>query len=143
MNNYSNNAQFEYSRRLNEYVSNYGEASEVVEAVLFAQAVELQLLKAPQTAVFADMQQFNVQGGNGVYTVSGHVDSQNSYGASIRTPFTLHVSKVNGIWSTTDKFVSTSAQINASIFGNTILWWILGIAGSLITYFVISSQIGI
>jgi hypothetical protein len=42
-------------------------------------------LKAPATAEFADS---NVTSASGVYTVRGAVDSQNSFGALIRSRFT-------------------------------------------------------
>lgn len=139
MSDYSNQAQFEFSKRLAEFIEKNGSISERDEAILFAQAVEMQLLKAPQTAVFPSLEQFNVIENNGSYKVSGFVDSQNSYGASIRTPFTINVNKNGGAWSCSDSFISTTAQVGAQMAGNTILFWILGIIGTIITYFIISS----
>ncbi len=139
MNDYSNQAQYEFSRKVAEFVEKNGIIGEREEAILFAQSVEMQLLKAPQTAVFPPLEQFNVIGGNGNYKISGFVDSQNSYGASIRTPFSMNVNKNTGMWACSDKFVSTSSQIGAQMVGNTILYWILGIIGTLITYAIISS----
>ena len=141
MNNYSNQAQFEFSKRLAQFTEQNGSISERDEAILFAQAVELQLLKAPQTAVFPPLEQFNVAENAGSYKVSGCVDSQNSYGASVRTPFTINVNKSGGSWSCSDKFVSTSTQSGTQMLGNTILYWILGIIGTMITYFIIKSSI--
>lgn len=137
MNDYSNQAQFEFSKRLAQFTEQNGSISERDEAILFAQSVELQLLKAPQTAVFPPLEQFNVVQTGGSYRVSGFVDSQNSYGASIRTPFTVNVNKTSGFWSCSDKFVSTSTQIGTQMLGNTILYWILGIIGTMITYYFI------
>ena len=143
MNDYSNQAQYEFSKRLAEFTDRNGSISEREEAILYAQAVEMQLLKAPQTAVFPSIEQFSVVESNGSYKVSGFVDSQNSYGASIRTPFTINVNKQGGSWSCSDKFISTNASIGAQVAGNTILFWILGIIGTIITYFIISSAMGL
>ena len=143
MNDYSNQAQFEFSRRLAQFIEENGTISEKDEAILFAQSIEMQLLKAPQTAIFPSLEQFNVIENEGNYKVSGYVDSQNSYGASIRTPFTINVNKKGGSWSCSDTFVATSTQIGAQMFGNTILYWILGIIGTIITYFIISSSMGL
>ena len=67
--------------------------SESMEAALFAQCVELQKLKAPATAVFPDLDEMIVIGGDGRYEVSGYVDSQNASGVMIRENFTFNVEK--------------------------------------------------
>ena len=74
---------------------------------------------------------------DGNYIVSGYVDSQNSYGAMIRSPFKLTVYKQDGIWQAANKFVSTSATIGARVFSKTLLYWIIGIILSAASFAVI------
>lgn len=48
------------------------------------------LLKAPSTAKFADYSEYQVSKRDGIGTISGYVDAQNSFGAMIRSTFTIH-----------------------------------------------------
>ena len=135
--NTSEMAWLQFEKRKAEYP----ELSERDAAALFAQCVEFQVLKAPATAKFPSFDEMIVNGSNGHYNVSGFVDSQNSYGASIRSNYTYNVEKdASGKWKCTNQFVSTSSQINSQMLGNTVIWWILGILGTLITFGVTSCQ---
>ena len=144
MADFSNTSEFAWQQFLQTKAAN--EAAGVVlserdEAALFAQCVELQVLKAPATAQFPPLNQMIVNGSGGMYSVSGYVDSQNSYGAMIRTQYTYHVQRdMYGKWSCTDKFVSTQASATASVLGSTILYWIIGLLFIFITYMIISAQ---
>lgn len=139
-------AQYAFNQKLAELMATATLIDDTIEAKLFAQAVELQLLKAPATAQFCPLEEMTVTSAGDVYAVSGYVDSQNSYGAMVRTPFKITVFKENGSWKNADKFVDTSVAIQGKVMSNTLAWWILGIVGSIITflfyYFFISSQIG-
>ncbi|MBQ9468595.1 MAG: hypothetical protein IJU52_06285 [Clostridia bacterium] len=120
-------AQFEFKKRLNAYRAAGNETNERIEAALFAQAVESQTLKAPLSAVFCSIEEMNIQYENGAYTVSGYVDAQNNYGAMVRTPFRITVMKVGGVWKNADTFVSSSANVAATVAANAAIYWIFGI----------------
>ena len=136
-NTISEKAQFAYNRKLIALSETATQIDEVIEAKLFAQAVELQLLKSPASATFCELEEMTVAFVDGNYIVSGYVDSQNSYGAMIRSPFKLTVYKQDGIWQAANKFVSTSATIGARVFSKTLLYWIIGIILSAASFVVI------
>ena len=77
----------------------------------------------------------------GVYTVSGWVDSQNSYGAMIRTPFTLKMKNENGkIVSTTNINMLGSKQFAANYFTYLLFGIIITAILFGISYFFISGM---
>ena len=142
----SYNAQGAFNQKKEEFSGNNGYMDIITEAKLFAQSVELQLLKAPATARFCSLEEMAVTEQNGIFTVSGYVDSQNSYAAMIRTPFTLRVYKDSTGWKSADQFQSTQASIHETVAKNMAIYWILGIIGAavsfVIMYAIVSSTLG-
>lgn len=75
------------------------------------------------------------------YRVEGFVDSQNSYGALIRSDFTAEVVVVNGFPSVKSSTVGVKKAVNdAKTFGvNYLLITVLTIIGGAIMFFIISA----
>ena len=130
----SNRAQTAYNQKKEEAEKENGSIDLIAEAKLFAQSVELQLLKAPASAKFCTLDEMAVTELNGIYTVSGYVDSQNSYGAMIRTPFTLKVFKDETGWKSADQFQNTQTSIQKQVATNMIVYWILGLIGAAVSF---------
>ena len=98
-------------------------------------------LKAPATAVFCKPEELQIKEIEGVYTVSGWVDSQNSYGAMIRTPFTLKMKNENGkIISTTNVNILGSKRFAANYFTYLLFGVIITAILFGISYFFISGM---
>ncbi len=93
-------AQAEYTKRLAAYSKEGASADERTQAKLFAQAVMTLTLMAPSTAVFSELVETAVAENDGTYTVTGWVDSQNMFGAMMRTPFSMAVFAQDGVWQT-------------------------------------------
>jgi uncharacterized integral membrane protein len=93
-------AQAEYTKRLAAYSKEGASADERTQAKLFAQAVMTLTLMAPSTAVFSELDETAVAENDGTYTVTGWVDSQNMFGAMMRTPFSMTVFEQDGVWQT-------------------------------------------
>lgn len=134
----SNMAQNTFNQMKEKTAQTNGNIDIITEAKLFAQSIELQLLKSPASAKFCSLEDMSVTMSNNVYTVRGYVDSQNSYCAMIRTPFVLQVFKDETGWKSADKFESTEAsinkQINTQAASNILIYWILGIIGAAISF---------
>ncbi len=98
-------------------------------------------LKAPSTAVFCKEEELTITEEYGMYLVTGWVDSQNSYGAMVRTYYNkFKIENENGF------FVARSnARTIASnkLAGTLAGYWIYGIISTIVTgaifYFIISS----
>jgi hypothetical protein len=55
-------------------------------------------LKAPSSAKFGGFEKGDAVGGDGQYVVREHVDSENSFGAKLRSNYTCEVKVVDGTW---------------------------------------------
>ena len=143
----SDKAQNAFNQKREEAEKANENIDAVTEAKLFAQSVELQLLKAPSSAKFCALEEMTAVEVNGIYTVSGYVDSQNSYGAMIRAPFTLRVYKDATGWKSADSFQDIQTSINKKVAKNMLLYWVLGLIGAVISfaimYAIVSSSLGL
>jgi hypothetical protein len=54
-------------------------------SIAYAESVIEQLLKSPSTANFTDVQAYELSNQKDVWAVNGYVDSENSFGASLRS----------------------------------------------------------
>lgn len=99
-------------------------------------------LKSPASAVFCNIDELSIADNYGVYDVKGWVDSQNSYGAMIRTNVALKMTIENGtLVSKTNLAISASGKV----VGHLIYYYIIGaiITAILfgISYFFISEML--
>ena len=105
---------------------------------LYVQDCE-KVLKAPATARFCNKEDLVITKQNGVYTVSGWVDSQNSYGAFIRTKLSIKIVCEDGLLIIKSHASKSAAK---SFLGNMAARYVIAIIFTLITfaifYFIIS-----
>ncbi len=66
------------------------------EAVVLAERKIKTMLKSPSTANFSGYANTNIVDIENGYRVSGYVDSQNSYGAMIRSYYTIDIVYIDG-----------------------------------------------
>ena len=97
---------------------------------LYVQDCE-KILKAPGTARFCNKEDLVITKQNGVYTVSGWVDSQNSYGAFIRTRLSIKIVYEDGLLIIKSHASKSAAK---SFLGNMAARYIIGIIFTLITF---------
>ena len=133
----SKQAQAEYNKKIAAYSKDGAHADEKVQAKLFAQVVHTLTLKAPSTAVYSDLNETAIAENDGMYTVTGWVDAQNSYGAMIRTPFSIIVFKKDGMWQTGSVFESTETAIKKKFAARYVMYLVLAVISTAVLYFVI------
>ncbi len=138
----STQAQAEYSRKLAAFGREGAVADEQTQAKLFAQAVQLLILKAPSTAVFSYLNETSIEEDHGMYTVSGWVDAQNGFGAMIRTPYTILVFKKDGIWYTGSAFESTEAVIKKKLVTKYAKYFLIAAIFMALLYYIIDAIMG-
>ena len=99
-------------------------------------------LKAPSTAIFCKEEELTIIQDYGMYLVTGWVDSQNSYGAMIRTYYNkFKIENQNGFF-----VAKSNARTIASnkLAGTLASYWIYGIIATVVTgaifYFIINAS---
>ena len=101
-NKYNQRAQTEYQKILSNYVAEFGDPTEQHDAVLYAQAYQMQITKNPAAAKFPPVEEYAVLVEDDKYAVSGYYDATNSYGAQIRSDVKLNLIKLDGKWVCTN-----------------------------------------
>ena len=130
---YNQRAQDEYRKKLEEFTAENGSATIEQEAILYAQAYQMQLTKNPAAVKFPSLENFRVVANGDAYTVSGYYDATNSYGAQVRGEMKLNLTQKEGKWVCTDKHVSLQ---------KIYLYFLLGsILVSVIAYFYYMAQL--
>ena len=67
-----------------------------IMSIVFAKDVIKKTLKAPSTAKFVDVQAYELSNLKDVWAVNGYVDSQNSFGAMIRSQWEVQLDYRDG-----------------------------------------------
>ncbi|MEI6597335.1 MAG: hypothetical protein WCL13_03995 [bacterium] len=62
-----------------------------ITSIVFAEAVIKDILKAPSTAKFVDVEAYELSNEKDVWAVNGYVDSQNSFSAMIRNQWEVQL----------------------------------------------------
>ena len=84
---------------LEEYKERFRSRFARIHAYNIAQQFVAQQLKAPSTAEFPSVRDVTiVTAGRCGFTISGYVDAQNSFGATLRTRYTATVSREGDRW---------------------------------------------
>ena len=101
-------------------------------------------LKAPITAVLCGKEEMTfIPDGKGGYDITGYVNSQNSYGAMVRTGFKVNAVNMSGTWQILSAKVGVREAMEAG--KNFAAAWIIGIIVTLVTmaffYFIISNSL--
>lgn len=135
--NYSQNTQNPYYQTANSKPENLeGLRESLLNAIK-------PFLKAPITAVLCSEEEMTISNQNGTYSITGYVNSQNSYGAMIKTDFSATATFVNGTWviGKTTVGVQTAKQNAKNFAVNYIAISIFVAVMGLLGYFIISMLI--
>lgn len=88
------------------------EAPTETQAILIAQDKVKAQLKSPSTADFELMNGKAVSLGDGRFTVRDHVDSQNSFGATVRSEYEVQLHYNSGDWSDPNNWTVDKMTVN-------------------------------
>ena len=87
-------------------------SAEEWDATRYAKDVVRSRLKSPSTAKFVEwMPLAEYSRSSGQWRISGSVDAQNSFGATIRSYYMVEVKKVNGLWQTISFSMINDSQL--------------------------------
>ena len=142
-------AKKQFLKKQQEMTNNGTILSEEDEIALFALCIHLQTLTSPDTAKLPPLEDSYVsKQPDGSFKVSGYLDSQNAYGTYIRSQYTYIIKKEDGQFECSETFVDATQQemekninnINQLVTSHTVIWWLLGIIGTIITISISACQ---
>ncbi len=101
-------------------------------------------LKAPLTAVLCEKEQLSISENNGIYNITGNVNSQNSYGAMVSTDFTVQAQRTGDTWMVTKTVLGVKNAVNyaKSFVANYILISIIVTILAAVGFFVMKAVYG-
>lgn len=141
-------AKVQFEKKRQEYANEGKVLTAHEEVALFSQCIVLQTLASPSSAKLPALDDISVVEKDGYYEVSGYVDGQNAYGTYLREQYTYKITNNNGnlmclnvfVDSEQSKAEETINNYNKLFNSNTILWWILGIIGTILTITISTCQ---
>ncbi len=80
-------------------------------SIAFAESVIKQVLKSPSTAKFTDVQAYELSNEKDVWAVNGYVDSENSFGASLRSTWEVQLDYSGGKGGTVKSIMFDGKQV--------------------------------
>lgn len=92
------NEHYEYGKELYENSTSHKSKTETIEdkyghdrfdAIVIAKKIVSNNLKSPSTAKFCKNSEYTVKCSGSSWTISGYVDAQNGFGATLRSKFTV------------------------------------------------------
>lgn len=115
-------AQGSFDKRVQAFREEGVLVSEATEAILFACAVQELSLKNPATAQFAPPEEALCVAEGGIYKVTGYVNTRDDSGALLHKPFTIRVSKLDGLWTTrSDPFAVVGVRLGGHLLSTYLI----------------------
>lgn len=135
-------AQQTYGQMYQAHCAQFGVPNEATEAILFAKALQLQNVYAPNGVRFCSDREFFVAPNPAGYAVTGYCEVQAANGAWNRVPFNFSICKQSGLWYPTAKYVGADTKAGT----NFLIIWLLLMLGctliGLLSYYIMSAAIG-